>query len=102
MLEPPAINPRIVAQSSTFTLSSDKTLALDELLRRLDLLWTLTRYVIPADRVEVFRDQLDLCSVDERRLFPGLDGVAAQLRRYYWVSSNPELPENTAPSPSPE
>jgi hypothetical protein len=30
-----------------------------------------------------FRDQLDLVGVDERRLFPDLDGVADQLRRYY-------------------
>ena len=29
------------------------------------------------------RDQLDLVSVDERRLFPDLDGVADYLRRYY-------------------
>lgn len=30
-----------------------------------------------------FRDQLDLVGVDERRLFPDLDGVAAEMRRYY-------------------
>jgi len=29
------------------------------------------------------RDQLDLVGMDERRLFPDLDGVAAQMRRYY-------------------
>jgi hypothetical protein len=29
------------------------------------------------------RDQLDIAGFDERRLFPDLDGVAAQLRRYY-------------------
>jgi hypothetical protein len=29
------------------------------------------------------RDQLDQAGMDERRLFPDLDGVAAQMRRYY-------------------
>jgi hypothetical protein len=33
--------------------------------------------------VQRFRDQLDLVAVDERRLFPDLDGVAAELQRYY-------------------
>jgi hypothetical protein len=39
--------------------------------------------VIPEAEVPRIRDQLDLVGVDERRLFPDLDGVAAQLRRYY-------------------
>ena len=43
----------------------------------------LTRFVITADDVGRFRDQLDLVGMDERRLFPDLDGVAASLRRYY-------------------
>ena len=43
----------------------------------------LTHYVIPAECVTKLRDQLDLVGVDERRLFPDLDGVAAAIRRYY-------------------
>ena len=39
--------------------------------------------MIPASEVSRVRDQLDLVSVDERRLFPDLDGVADYLRRYY-------------------
>jgi len=39
--------------------------------------------VIAADDVALVRDQLDLVGMDERRLFPDLDGVAAGLRRYY-------------------
>jgi len=34
--------------------------------------------VIPASRVDYIRDQLDICAVDERHLFPGLDGIAAE------------------------
>jgi hypothetical protein len=39
--------------------------------------------VIPAECVGQIRDQLDLVGIDERRLFPDLDGVAAAIRRYY-------------------
>jgi hypothetical protein len=39
--------------------------------------------VIPANAVSSVRDQLDIAGIDERRLFPDLDGVAAALRRYY-------------------
>ncbi|HEU0053033.1 MAG TPA: hypothetical protein VFQ39_07640, partial [Longimicrobium sp.] len=55
-----------------------------------------TRYVIPAARVNHLRDQLDLCAIDERKLFPDLDGAAAQMRRYYAASptgdENPQEP----------
>lgn len=83
MLEPPSINPRIVAQSSTFTLCSDKRQSFDHFLEQHGLGSALTKFVIPAKETARFRDQLDLVDVDERRLFPDLDGVAAEMRRYY-------------------
>jgi hypothetical protein len=83
MLEPPALDARIVAQSATFTLCSDKARALDEILVEAGLAGAMTRFILPAAAVGRIRDQLDLCSVDERRLFPDLDGVAATMRRYY-------------------
>lgn len=86
MLEPPALNPRIVAQSATFTLGSSKTMSLDALLDRSGLVDAIERFLVPAAAARRIRDQLDMCGVDERRLFPDLDGLAAQLRRYYWVT----------------
>jgi hypothetical protein len=83
MLEPPSLNPRIVAQSSTFTLCSDKRQSFDRFLEQHGLGSTLTRFIIPGKETARFRDQLDLVDVDERRLFPDLDGVAAEMRRYY-------------------
>ncbi len=87
MLEPPALDARIVAQSATFTLCSDKARSFDQILCEHGLQTALRRLVIPAEAVDVIRDQLDLCSVDERRLFPDLDGVAAEMRRYYSSSA---------------
>ncbi|HEX8692126.1 MAG TPA: FRG domain-containing protein [Longimicrobium sp.] len=90
MLDPPALDDRIIAQAATFTFSTDKTHAFDEILRQEGLVDALTRYIIPAGRVNYVRDQLDLCAIDERKLFPDLDGVAAQMRRYYWPSGDEE------------
>jgi hypothetical protein len=83
MLEPPSLDARIVAQSAVFTLCSDKTRPLDAFLEHHGLEDALTRFVLPAREVARVRDQLDLVGIDERLLFPDLDGVAARLRRYY-------------------
>ena len=87
VLEPPAVTQRLAVQSGAFTLCSAKDRNLDEVLKAHDLADALTGFVIPAERVDYLRDQLDLCTVDERRLFPGLDGIAAELRRYYSSSA---------------
>lgn len=83
MIEPPSLDARIVAQAAVFTLCSDRSQPFDAFLEKHGIGDALTRFVIPADQVARVRDQLDLASVDERRLFPDLDGVAAQMRRYY-------------------
>lgn len=83
MLEPPSLDARIMMQSAVFTLCSDATQAFDDFLSRHGLDHTLTRFVIPAAEVSRVRDQLDIVGMDERHLFPDLDGVAARLRRYY-------------------
>jgi len=83
LLEPPSMDERIVAQAAVFTLCSDKTRPFDAFLDDHGLGGALTKFVIPAEEVGRLRDQLDLVGVDERRLFPDLDGVAAAIRRYY-------------------
>lgn len=96
MLDPPALDDRIIAQSATFTICTDKTQSFEQTLRDVGLACALTRYLVPRERVNYVRDQLDLCALDERKLFPDLDGVAAQLRRYY--SPSGEAPESHDPS----
>lgn len=83
MIEPPSLNARIVAQAAVFTLCTERERSFDAFLADHDLAGTLTRLVIPAECVSHVRDQLELAGIDERRLFPDLDGVAAAIRRYY-------------------
>jgi hypothetical protein len=83
LLEPPSLDQRIVAQAAVFTLCSDKSRPFDAFLDAHGLGKALTKYVIPGEEISRLRDQLDLVGVDERRLFPDLDGVAAAIRRYY-------------------
>ena len=83
VLEPPSLDQRIVAQAAVFTLCSDKWASFDAFLASHDLASAITKYVFPKKEIARLRDQLDLVGVDERRLFPDLDGVAAAIRRYY-------------------
>lgn len=83
LLEPPSLDNRIVAQAAAFTLCSDKWTSFDRFLVEHGLGHALTKFTIPIDVVSLVRDQLDMVGVDERRLFPDLDGVAAAIRRYY-------------------
>jgi hypothetical protein len=83
VFEPPTLDARIAAQAAVLTLMHTTACAFDTFLADHGLTASLTRYVIPGEAVARVRDQLDLASFDERRLFPDLDGVAARLRRYY-------------------
>ena len=83
MLEPPSLDARIVVQAAVFTICSTKTASFDAFLEAHELADALTKFVIPQDHVARLRDQLDLVGIDERRIFPDLDGVAAAIRRYY-------------------
>jgi hypothetical protein len=86
MFEPPSIDARLIAQAAAFTICSDRTQAFDAFLAAHGLSDALTRYLIPESVVGLLRDQLDLCAVDERRLFPDLGGLAAELGRWYSAS----------------
>jgi hypothetical protein len=83
LIEPPSLDARIVSQAALFTLTSSTTESFDRFLARHGLEAALTKFVIPVDCVAKIRDQLDLTGIDERHVFPDLDGVAGALRRYY-------------------
>jgi hypothetical protein len=80
--EPPSLDERIVNQFALFSLLSSPTISLDMWLARADDR-LCRRIVIPARLKMEARDKLDESNITERVLFPGLDGLAQWLTRYY-------------------
>jgi hypothetical protein len=80
-LEPPSLNPRIVNQYALFSLMSNGRDSFEEWMQsRPELCF---RVIIPAELKWEVRDKLDQANINERVLFPGLDGLARWLSRFY-------------------
>ena len=88
-VEPPAIDDRILHQLALFSLISSPAAALDDWLRDRPELYR--RVVVPARLKREIRDKLDQANINERVLFPGLDGLSRWLTRYYTPATKPEL-----------
>jgi FRG domain len=85
-LEPPTVDRRIQTQLALFSLMSDPAATLDEWLgKHPDL---CRRVAVPAALKWEIRDKLDQANVNERVLFPGLDGLSRWLTRYYTPIGN--------------
>jgi hypothetical protein len=82
-LEPPSLDPRIVNQFALFSLMSSPRATLDAWLAAHPKV--ARRIVIPAALKWEIRDKLDQANINERVLFPGLDGLSRWLTRYYWA-----------------
>jgi hypothetical protein len=80
-VEPPSLDDRIVNQFALFSVMSRATGSLDAWLE--DHPELCHRVVVPAALKREVRDKLDQANVTERVLFPGLDGLARWLKRYY-------------------
>ena len=72
---------RILNQFALFSLMSSPSARLDDWLERHPELCRKVR--IPAKLKWEIRDKLDQANVNERVLFPGLDGLSRWLARYY-------------------
>jgi hypothetical protein len=81
-LEPPSLDRRIVNQFALFSLMSRPAARLDHWLAGHAAI--ARRVVIPASLKWEVRDKLDQANINERVLFPGLDGLSRWLTRYYW------------------
>ena len=80
-LEPPAVDRRILNQFALFSLMSSPTASMDDWMRAHPRL--CRRVIIPHDLKWEIRDKLDQANVNERVLFPDLDGLSRWLTRYY-------------------
>ena len=85
-VEPPAVDRRILNQLALFSLMSSPTARLDSWLEHHPKLFRKVR--IPAAMKWEIRDKLDQANINERVLFPGLDGLSRWLERYYTPAAN--------------
>jgi hypothetical protein len=80
-LEPPSIDDRIVNQFGCFSVMSEPDVVMNSWIEHYSDIGR--KIVIPADLKWEIRDKLDVSSITERVLFPGLDGLCRWLKRYY-------------------
>jgi hypothetical protein len=92
--EPPSLDRRIINQVALFSFMSRPDTGLNSWLERksVDSKGIFKKIVIPASLKWEIRDKLDQANVNERVLFPGLDGLSDWLRRWY----SPKTPPRTA------
>jgi hypothetical protein len=79
--EPPALDERIANQAAVLSIIADPTCHMHDWLAEHD--GTCRAWRIPTPLKAEVRERLDQAHVNERVLMPGLDGLAAWLRRYY-------------------
>jgi len=80
-LEPPSIDVRIANQFALFSVASAPDLDLNAWLEA--HAGVARRIVIPAAAKQEIRDKLDQAGLTERLIYPGADGLARWLARYY-------------------
>jgi FRG domain len=79
--EPPSLDERIVNQAAVLSAISDARCHMEDWMDEHPELWRAWR--IPTEVKLTVRERLDQAHINERVLMPGLDGLAAWLRRYY-------------------
>ncbi len=79
--EPPSIDDRIVNQYAVFSMMSNPSILISDWLKGREV--SYFRIIIPAAMKWEIRDKLDQSNINERVLFPGLDGLATWLKRHY-------------------
>lgn len=79
-LDPPSIDERIVNQYAMFTVMTNPNRKLDDWLKQYPNLYK--KIIIPAGLKLEVRDKLDQANINERIIYPGLQGISAWLKRH--------------------
>ncbi len=79
--EPPSMDERIVNQYALFSMMSDPKTVISDWIESAGVEYFQVK--IPASLKWEIRDKLDQSNINERVLFPGLDGLAIWLKRHY-------------------
>ena len=82
-IEPPSIDQRIVNQYSYFSIQPFSINDLEQFLS--DNTKNTVKYTITKDIKWQLRDLLDKMNINERIMYPGLDGLSSWLKRHYFV-----------------
>lgn len=83
LLEPPSIDQRIISQYSYFSVFPN---CVDNFEEFLNVKTNNTvKYIIDKSLKWQIRDLLDGLNINERIVYPGLDGISTWLKRHYFV-----------------
>lgn len=102
MFIPPYIDQRMSAQSSRFLLWGEDQSALEDMIKpdnemQLDTGMNvdfindehfLGKMIVPAECKKGIMKELDLLNINEKSIFPGLDGIGRYLNKYYEDNSD--------------
>lgn len=83
LLEPPSIDQRIINQYSYFMIVPKKLEDIEGFLEQYTK--NTVKYVIDKNVKWRIRDLLDQMNINERVIYPGLDGISNWLKRHYYV-----------------
>lgn len=86
-LEPPSIDSRIVNQYGLFSIMSHNDICLNDYILDSKNSICLKKIIIPVEIKKEIRDKLDQINLNERVIYPGLDGLCKWLGRHYMDSS---------------
>lgn len=83
LLEPPSIDQRIINQYSYFAIIPSGMGDIEQFLAEKTA--GTVKYIIDRSLRWKIRDMLDRMNINERLIYPGLDGLSAWLKRHYYV-----------------
>lgn len=87
-MEPPSIDQRIINQYACFAVVPSGIKDLEQFFT--DKTENTMRYVLDKNIRWEVRDFLDRMNINERTVYPGLDGISAWLKRHYYVKKTRE------------